>query len=87
MCHQQLYETGPERWAHFGHNAHKAINITNRNMRLRTQQNELSLKEEVKTQATPVMILLKIVLHDVSRTSAVIYNHQICTQDTETMIL
>jgi hypothetical protein len=47
------------------------------------QQNELSLKEEVKIQATPVMILLKIVLYDVSWTSTVNYNHQTCTQNTE----
>jgi hypothetical protein len=58
MCHQQFYETGPDRWAHFGHNADKAISITNSNVRLRTQQNELSLKKEVKTQATAVMKLL-----------------------------
>ena len=58
MCHQQFYEIGPDRWAHFGHNADRAIGITNRNVRLRTQQNELSLEKEVKTQATAVMILL-----------------------------
>jgi hypothetical protein len=59
VCHQQFYETGPERKAHFVHNADKAISITNRNMRLRAQQYELSLKkEEVKTQATVVMKLL-----------------------------
>jgi hypothetical protein len=74
-----------KRWAHFGHNAHKAISIANRNVWLKAQQNELSLKEEVKTQATPLTILLKIVLHDVSRTSTVNYNHQICTQNTERM--
>jgi hypothetical protein len=43
----------------FNHNAHKADSITNRNMQLRGQQNELPLKEEVKTQPTPVIILLK----------------------------
>jgi len=61
MCHQQFYGTGPERWAHFGHNADKAISIMNRNVWLRAQQNELSLKKEVKTKATPVIILLKLV--------------------------
>jgi hypothetical protein len=58
---KNFFENGPGNWAHFGHNADNAISITNRNVRLRTQQNELSLKEEVKTQATAVMTLLKIV--------------------------
>ena len=57
MCHQQFYGTGPERWAHFGHNADKVISITNWNVWLWTQQYELCLKE-VKTQTTAVMKLL-----------------------------
>ena len=80
MCHQQFYETGPDRWAHFGHNADKAISITNRKVRLKAQQNVLSLKNEEKTQGTQVIKLLKMVLHDDSRTSTVNYNNQICTE-------
>ena len=29
MCHQQFYETGPEKYAYFGHNADRTIRITN----------------------------------------------------------
>ena len=87
MCHQQFYETGRERWAHFGHNAHRTISITYRNMWRTAQQNEPSLKVEGKTQAAAGMVLIYIVQQDVSKTSTVNYNHQICTQNTKTVIL